>query len=94
MQGRSFMQKRFRFGTVKFFKKNTTSKARAGVVVSKKTNPLSVGRNRIRRRIYHAIRGLLTEHEIPHNIVVYPTSEALTAKFSELKEALLGALSR
>lgn len=90
MKGRSFLQRKFRFGTVKFFKTNTV---RVGVVISKKVHAKAVDRNRTRRRIYSAVRDCLKKQEIRHSIIVYPAREALTAKFSELKASVVEAVT-
>lgn len=90
MKGRSFLQRKFRFGTVKFFK---TGAVRVGVVISKKVHAKAVDRNRTRRRIYNAVRDCLKQQEIRHSIVIYPAREALTAKFSELKASVVGAVT-
>jgi len=90
MQSRPFLQRKFSFGTIKFFKTKTS---RAGVVVSKKIYTSAVQRNRLRRRVYTAIREFLLTHKPQYGIVVYPTKEALTAKFSEVKESLNSALT-
>ena len=62
------------------------------VVVSKKVEKTAVGRNRIRRRVYEALR--LNMDDIPKKVdyifVVY-TNEIMTMPFSEL-EKLLGKL--
>lgn len=67
---------------------------RLAVVVSKKVSKLAVTRNKIRRRIYEAIR--LIEHEIdqPYDIVVTVFNESPAAMpAGELKSALAKLLN-
>lgn len=72
------------------FNGNTKGFTRFAVVVSKKVDKTAVGRNRIRRRIYEAIR--LNMEEIPkandYIFVVY-TKELARMPFSELEKMIL-----
>ena len=62
---------------------------RVAVVVSKKVEKSAVGRNRIRRRVYEAIR--LNFEQLPKKkdyIFVIFTKDVLKMKFSELEKNL------
>ena len=74
------------------FAKNTRGFTRVGVVVSKKVAKLAVDRNRIRRRVYEALR--LNMNYVPEGVdyifVVY-SKDVMKIPFDEL-EKLLGEL--
>ena len=61
------------------FAKNIKNKQRFAVVVSKKVLKFAVGRNRIRRRIYEAIRA-----ELPN--IKYPIDCIFTVYHKEVKD--------
>lgn len=62
---------------------------RASVVVGRKINKSAVVRNRIRRRLYEALRGLDEQLKEPYDIVVSVYSDSVKdMKFSELKGQL------
>ncbi len=62
-----------------------------GIVVPKKTLRLAVDRNRARRRVREALRGL----PLPAcRAVLMPTPAVLGAPFEDLRDALAGALGR
>ena len=71
------------------FNNNPRNYTRFAVVVSKKVNKTAVGRNRLRRRVYEAIR--LNLDKIPKNrdyiFVVYDVS-LKTPPFSDLSELI------
>ena len=71
------------------FVKNIRGFTRIAVVVSKKVEKTAVGRNRIRRRVYEALR--LNMKDIPlktdYIFVVY-SKEVMTMPFSELEKTL------
>ena len=71
------------------FVNNTRGFTRVAVVISKKVEKTAVGRNRIRRRIYEAIR--INFDLIPKGVdyvfVVY-SKEVMRMKFGELEEML------
>ncbi len=74
------------------FTENTRGFTRIAVVVSKKVEKSAVGRNRIRRRIYEALR--VNFEDIPKKqdyIFVVYSKELLKMPFSEI-EKLLGEL--
>ncbi|MBO7718291.1 ribonuclease P protein component [Candidatus Saccharibacteria bacterium] len=71
------------------FAENTRGLMRVAVVVSKKVEKSAVGRNRIRRRVYEAIR--LNFEQLPKKkdyIFVIFTKDVLKMKFSELEKNL------
>ena len=74
------------------FVENTRGFTRLSVVVSKKVEKSAVGRNRIRRRIYEALR--LNMEDIPKKtdyIFVVYSKDLMRMPFSEV-EKLLGEL--
>lgn len=74
------------------FVENTRGFTRLAVVVSKKVEKTAVGRNRIRRRIYEALR--VNMKDIPKKqdyIFVVYSKELLKMPFAEIEE-LLGEL--
>ena len=74
------------------FCENTRGFTRVAVVVSKKVEKTAVGRNRIRRRVYEALRINfdLVPKKMDYIFVIY-SSDVLKMKFMEL-EKLLGEL--
>lgn len=64
--------------------KNETD-VRVSVVVSKKTAKTAVVRNRIRRRVYNAIRPYIKLFLFPVLIVFYPKKDTSTVEFNVLK---------
>ena len=77
------------------FTKNTRGKTRVAVVVSKKVLKSAVGRNRIRRRVYEAIRLELGNFPRPTDyiFVVYNKNVA-TMDFMELRRMVRELLER
>ncbi len=71
---------------------NSRGFQRFGVVVSKKVEKTAVKRNRIRRRVYEAIRAELPNYNLKrdHIFVVY-SKEVVTMDFKELR-ALIHSL--
>ena len=71
---------------------NSRGFQRFGVVVSKKVEKTAVKRNRIRRRVYEAIRAELPDYNLKrdHIFVVY-SKEVITMDFKELR-ALIHSL--
>lgn len=70
---------------------NTKGYTRVAVVVSKKVEKLAVNRNRIRRRVYEAIR--LEFDDVPKKrdyIFVVYSKEIATLPFEELKKLVSG----
>ena len=68
------------------FVKNDRGFTRVGVVVSKKVEKTAVGRNRIRRRIYEAVR-LKLPKKTDYVFVVY-SKKLAKIPFNELEETL------
>ncbi len=74
---------------------NTRGFLRFGVVVSKKVLKSAVGRNRIRRRIYEAIRLEIPDYKYKMDCVFVVYSQALlTMPFSDLRRAIHDLLAR
>ena len=71
------------------FVENTRGFTRVAVVVSKKVEKTAVGRNRMRRRIYEAIRVNfdLIPKGVDYVFVVY-SKDVMKMKFGELEEVL------
>lgn len=78
---------RSEYFSVKVLKK-TKSNYRSAVVVSKKVSKSAVVRNRIRRRIYEQLRGLVSP-DSPHDImVIVYSNEILNFSDSELSKQI------
>ena len=75
------------------FASNSRNKQRYAVVVSKKVLKSAVGRNRIRRRIYEAIREQLPRINQPVDciFVIYPR-DFLTMDFKEVRSLIVNLL--
>ena len=74
---------------------NTRQKTRFAIVVSKKTMKSAVGRNRIRRRLYEAIRLALKSVKSPtDHIFIVHSRELLTLPFPDLQTTVKDLLSR
>jgi ribonuclease P protein component len=68
--------------------------ARFGLTVSKKTAPLSVHRNRIRRRLREALRlGAALSAPPGRDYVIVARTEALAAPFAQLQQDVAAALA-
>ena len=68
------------------YTKNERNRQRFGVVVSKKVLKTAVGRNRIRRRVYEAIRLELPNYKVKNDcIFVVFSKDALNMPFEELR---------
>lgn len=65
---------RSRFLTVKHTRNSRRRHSRFAVVVSKKVHKSAVGRNRMRRRIYEIVRGILGDVATPSDVVIIITS--------------------
>lgn len=66
--------------------KNRGPRVRAAVVVSSKVARSAVQRNRIRRRLYEAVRLAISGNASPcYDIAVLATSASSTAPFEELR---------
>lgn len=74
---------------------NTRGKLRVAVVVSKKVLKTAVGRNRIRRRVYEAIRLELPAYRKPVDYIFVIYSQSVrTMPFSELRRHIRELLDR
>lgn len=65
---------------------------RASVVVSKKVLRKAHDRNRLKRRIYNALK-VATGGDTQQGIIVFPRKEALTLPFKTLTDDLIAALA-
>lgn len=75
------------------FAENTRSKQRFAVVVSKKVMKSAVGRNRIRRRVYEAIRLQLGKITKPVDcIFIIYNKEVMEMEFKELQNLVVDLL--
>jgi ribonuclease P protein component len=80
---------RSHFVTVKYTSNPHRKQSRFAVVVSKKVLKSAVGRNRIRRRIYEAIRQELPKFSSVHDVtVIVFSAELATMPAEELKTTL------
>ncbi len=77
------------------YAKNQRGRQRVSVVVSKKVLKTAVGRNRIRRRVYEAVRlELPSIHEPTDYIFVVYHRAASTIPFSELRQIVRELMER
>jgi ribonuclease P protein component len=84
--GKTYRNQNFAIKTALNQKRQTY---RLAVVVSKKVSKLAVIRNKIRRRIYEAVRLLEDDITQPHDIVVMVFNESVaTMPTQELKSSL------
>lgn len=75
------------------FAENSRGKQRYAVVVSKKVMKSAVGRNRIRRRVYEAIRLEKAKIQKPVDcIFIVYNREVMTMEFAELQKLIAGLL--
>jgi ribonuclease P protein component len=81
---------RTRLFTIKYTKNQRRKRPRFSVVVSKKVFKGSVGRNRIRRRIYEQLRLQIPNIKEAYDIVVIvSSSEIISMPAAELHEQLI-----
>lgn len=86
---------RSRFATLKSSPNSQRKDSRIAVVVSKKVHKSSVGRNRIRRRIYEYIRQQMPRfHQNFDVVVIVSSSEFLTMSATELVDQIDDLLVR
>lgn len=57
-------------------------------VISKKRCKLATQRNRIRRKILHALQHLLTTNKIKGHFVIYPKAIKHTTSYQEIEEEI------
>ena len=86
---------RTHFLTLKYTANSHRTHPRFAVVVSKKVLKSAVGRNRIRRRIYEAIRSSGVEEAAPCDVVIIvSSSEILHQPAPELQETITDLLTQ
>lgn len=74
---------------IKYIYNSREKNSRFAVVISKKIHKSAVGRNRIRRRFYEAIRQQLPLIKDNRDVVVIVTSgEALSASYADITQSL------
>lgn len=74
---------------------NTRGKRRIAVVVSKKVLKHAVGRNRIRRRVYEAIRLELANYPQPMDYIFVVYNQSVSnMPFTELRRSVCDLLDR
>lgn len=81
--------RRARFIQCKFLR-NRLTHARFSMIVSKKISRTAVGRNRVRRRIYEALRR--NWHIVGgkcYDVVVLPSSRIIKAPFGEIEKDII-----
>ena len=77
------------------YAKNSRGKTRFAVVISKKVIKSAVGRNRVRRRVYEAIRLELPNLHTPtDHIFLIHSREVATLPFLELQNLIKDLLGR
>ena len=77
------------------YNNNSRGKQRFAVVVSKKVEKTAVGRNRIRRRIYEAIRLEQAQFVAPRdNIFVIYNKDFATKDFEEVRSVIRSLLAQ
>ena len=74
---------------------NSRNHQRFAVVISKKVIKSAVGRNRVRRRVYEAIRSLLPEYTLKNDcIFVIYSKDIKEMNFAELTKLIQGLLEQ
>lgn len=77
---------RSRLLTIKYTRNTRRRNPRFAVVVSKKVHKSAVGRNRIRRRLYEILRGVMPRVTTAHDIVcIVSSGEVMTMEHTELE---------
>jgi ribonuclease P protein component len=76
---------------IKFLKeKSQDSIPHFSVIVSAKLSAKAVERNRLKRRIFEAIRAnALNQNSLPFKIVIIPKKKALKADYKEIEKGIL-----
>ena len=85
---------RSRLFVVKAITNSRRSHTRCSIVISKKVLKSAVGRNRVRRRVYHILHEFLPHiHEAQDIVVIIYSAEVTTMPHDELRAQLLMQLS-
>jgi ribonuclease P protein component len=81
---------------IRYIKRSQDKNSRVAVVVSRKVNKSAVVRNRIRRRLYEAVRLNLPNFSEPYDIIinVYSDKIAEEVSFDELKVVVYAQLKQ
>ncbi len=84
---------RGQYGAIKYIRNPRRSSWRAAIVVSRKVNKSAVVRNRIRRRVYEALRELAPQIRDPYDIVLITYSDQVAQlSAADLRAALTSLL--
>lgn len=86
--GRAERRVRFAYGTLSLY---SSAPQKAAVVVSKKVARHATARNKLKRRVAHIVRPLLTR--LRGGILIHPNRAALAARAGDIRAALEQALS-
>ncbi|MDP1625369.1 MAG: ribonuclease P protein component [bacterium] len=76
------------FGTLISMRFLPSEHTKVSVVVSKKVAPTAVGRNRIRRRVYAAVREVRNSLKKPAFIMIMPKKECLSCDIRSINDEL------
>ncbi len=76
------------FGTLLSLRYTPSTTCGYSVTVSKKVSKDAVGRNRIRRRTYAALRSIIKDEQISALIMIFPKSSVRTIPFATLESDL------
>ena len=86
---------RGQFSSLKYIVNKRRTTYRLAVVVSRKVSKSAVVRNRIRRRIYEAVRQLPIADKPPYDLVITVYSENLAEiEWPELEQAVVSQLQK
>lgn len=86
---------RGQYSSLKYIVNKRRNTYRLAVVVSRKVSKSAVVRNRIRRRIYEAVRQLPLPDAPPYDLVITVYSENLAEiEWPELEQAIVGQLQK
>ena len=80
--------------SIKYIENSRRDHYRLAVVISKKVSKSAVVRNRIRRRLYEAVRGLEDQLTKPHDIVITVFHDQLATLASDELQRLVKAQLR
>ncbi len=82
------------FGTLISMRILKSGSLKFAVSISKKSVPLSVDRNRLRRRIYSAISTLIADIKEPAFVMLMPKKELLSAPIDAIRAEILTLLKK
>lgn len=86
---------RGQFSSLKYSVNRRRQTWRLAVVVSRKVSKSAVVRNRIRRRLYEAVRQMLLPEPLPYDLVITVYSDSLAdIEWPELEQAVVGQFQK